>query len=606
MAIRTFIPFFYIILQCTFYSCKEKEVENDIRDQINDYYHPQEVASNAYKKANQMIVREMNDEGADSLMAAAILSARKKLHQDSLIIYYTEYLNLHAIAESNSARAEDVAIKLEELSLAQGTDFSKWKSCKALVGYFIEKKNSSDAIRNCTRLLELANNLDAPEVRAESYISLALSQQIDSVPKDAMRNFLNALYEAEISQNTDCRISIYNDLSYYYDKKNLDSKALEYKTKQIELLKTQKPIDSLRLYHALLNHIDIIFENKNGEINFEKLDEIISFAIRKNYSYLKFYAFAFIRTSLLDKQRFKELKEIYYEKYPEEWNDIRINDTVTYYRLNAHFNDAAGNYDSAFFYFTKMQALIIKAQNNSFSSNYYLRLGKFLLKWNKSKEALNAYEQALIYAEKDKNVEFISKASDHLMQIGARTGNYKLAYENSKRYNAIKDKFDEKNQSEDLLKLEIETESKLIQEENNRKELLITNRHNLQYMLMVVLIAIVFIIMLVMVRFKVPVWVIRSMGFFAFIFLFEYIILRTDHWIVKVTHGEPWKILGIKIILIAILMPLHHWSEKVAIHFLLLRRASNQSLFRLKSYFSNWFNKYNDDKEEDPQPPGTS
>jgi hypothetical protein len=46
----------------------------------------------------------------------------------------------------------------------------------------------------------------------------------------------------------------------------------------------------------------------------------------------------------------------------------------------------------------------------------------------------------------------------------------------------------------------------------------------------------------------------------------------TDKQIAELTHDEPWKILLIKIMVAAVLLPLHHWSEHKVIHFLSSRK----------------------------------
>jgi hypothetical protein len=68
--------------------------------------------------------------------------------------------------------------------------------------------------------------------------------------------------------------------------------------------------------------------------------------------------------------------------------------------------------------------------------------------------------------------------------------------------------------------------------------------------------------------FKVSESTIKVLGFFAFIMFFEFIILIADNKIHHYTHGEPWKVLAIKIVLIALLLPFHHWLEKKTIKYL--------------------------------------
>src|SRR5204862_8324769 len=110
---------------------------------------------------------------------------------------------------------------------------------------------------------------------------------------------------------------------------------------------------------------------------------------------------------------------------------------------------------------------------------------------------------------------------------------------------------------------------------NRQKELEATlaeqatiTRHNIQYMGITAAIAGVFIVLVMFGIFSVSPSTIRILGFFAFIFLFEFIILLADNQIHHWTHGEPWKILAIKIGLISVLLPFHHFLEEKVIHYL--------------------------------------
>jgi hypothetical protein len=67
------------------------------------------------------------------------------------------------------------------------------------------------------------------------------------------------------------------------------------------------------------------------------------------------------------------------------------------------------------------------------------------------------------------------------------------------------------------------------------------------------------------------------LGFFSFIFFFEFIILIADQQIHHATHGEPWKILAIKVVLIAILLPLHHLIEKKVVSLITEQRMKREA-----------------------------
>jgi len=81
----------------------------------------------------------------------------------------------------------------------------------------------------------------------------------------------------------------------------------------------------------------------------------------------------------------------------------------------------------------------------------------------------------------------------------------------------------------------------------------------------------------------VPSWLIRVLGFFSFILFFEFIIMIADHKIYHITNNEPWKILLIKIGLIAFLLPFHHWIEKKVTQYLINNKILKMPRFSLKN-----------------------
>ena len=81
-------------------------------------------------------------------------------------------------------------------------------------------------------------------------------------------------------------------------------------------------------------------------------------------------------------------------------------------------------------------------------------------------------------------------------------------------------------------------------------------------------IILLFLSLAAMGKFKVKPWFIRSLGFISFILLFEFIILIIDGQLHAITHGEPLPLLLIKIVLIALLLPFHHWLEHKVIKYL--------------------------------------
>ncbi|MES1219256.1 MAG: hypothetical protein ABUT20_27365 [Bacteroidota bacterium] len=70
---------------------------------------------------------------------------------------------------------------------------------------------------------------------------------------------------------------------------------------------------------------------------------------------------------------------------------------------------------------------------------------------------------------------------------------------------------------------------------------------------------------------RVPLAVTRGLNFFAFIFLFEFILLISEKWVHSFTHGELLSSLLVKIVLAAFLVPLHHFLEATVIRIIKAR-----------------------------------
>lgn len=74
--------------------------------------------------------------------------------------------------------------------------------------------------------------------------------------------------------------------------------------------------------------------------------------------------------------------------------------------------------------------------------------------------------------------------------------------------------------------------------------------------------------MLIIGMFPISKFTIRALSFFAFICLFEFIIVMIDGYLHHKFHGDTLSIWLTKIVIIALMLPLHHFMEHAAIHFL--------------------------------------
>jgi uncharacterized membrane protein YhaH (DUF805 family) len=179
--------------------------------------------------------------------------------------------------------------------------------------------------------------------------------------------------------------------------------------------------------------------------------------------------------------------------------------------------------------------------------------------------------------------DYMLSASKQLESLYAGQGDYKNAYNYAVLNKVLSDSLNNLSKNDQMLILEIDHETRQREINAELEKQSIDRRHYLQYTAIIISIISLFIILLMLGSLKVPQWIIRMLGFFSFIFLFEFIILLADNKIHDITHGEPWKVLLIKIFLIAILLPMHHWIEKRVVALLLHPSLINISKYPLRT-----------------------
>ena len=240
-----------------------------------------------------------------------------------------------------------------------------------------------------------------------------------------------------------------------------------------------------------------------------------------------------------------------------------ISNGYEYYGQLATCYTKLGKKDSAFYSLQKMKAAIGKDQINNWM--YYDFLGNYY------KLVKNADSAAVYYGKADSsegfnnNIEARIERYANLDTLFSNKGDYLKAYHYKTLWMQYKDSAAVLSKDGDLVVLEIENE-------NQRQEAETRASHNIQYMGITAGIASVFILLVLLGVFSSSTTIIRGLSFFAFIFFFEFLILLFDTAIHKLTHGEPWKVLSIKIVLIGMLLPFHHYVEHKVVNHLLQRK----------------------------------
>lgn len=247
----------------------------------------------------------------------------------------------------------------------------------------------------------------------------------------------------------------------------------------------------------------------------------------------------------------------------------------------------AGKADSAWHYFKRAESSFNTGYDLVSKKNFFTEYALCLQQLGKVPEAIHYYQKSAELAKAHADLISLKSFTYELKKLYEKQGNYQQAYQYSIQYDNYKDSVDMLGREKDLALLEIENETKLQQRDAELAKEKLRRKYNLQYMLITIIVATAFILLIMIGMFKVSTFTIRVMGFLSLIFLFEFIILVLDKWIHDLTHGEPWKSWLIKIGIISILLPIHHFLEHKLIRYLLSRHLiyvrSRMSINRLFS-----------------------
>jgi hypothetical protein len=525
-----------------------------------------------------------DDHLTDSVAELAIEIATGTFSPGLILRAYDNYLaqtNLNL----NYNNALNYALAAEQLSRTMVDQAWSWKSVLHLTKVYMAGYEYDKALIAAYKSLSLADELNDDAKKIKSYLMIGQSLESANQKVEAFRNYLMATKLAKEENDEQLLIECFAHLSDFYLNNNLYQKAAAYKLMEEELVSKKKPVDSLALMWIKYDLQVINLNSDDTRIHQELVEEILDFAYRHQQQQLKEYEFAVYRSMLTKLNRIDLLRQLYTEKYPAEFQKLQHDSPSFYYRLKAYFSEDEGKNDSADYYFLKADNLLSENSNKIMRSNFLIRYGQFLTRTGENKKAIAKLKEAYRLAEEASYMVFMLNASHELEKLFAGEADFEQAYHYSTLNTQLNDSIHKMAEKDKLIMLEInyEAQQQALAEERERQQTL--RRHNLQYTAMVIGILSIFVILILLGSFRVPEWTIQALGFISFIFLFEFIILLADQKIHHMTHGEPWKILAIKIVLIAILLPLHHWIEHKVVQRLISKKLIDFSSLTVLDVF---------------------
>ncbi|NVO18515.1 MAG: hypothetical protein HXX13_02380 [Bacteroidetes bacterium] len=505
---------------------------------------------------------------ADSISQEAVEIAQASFRPQLLLMAYNSYLanNDLGLYEGKALRYAGEANRLSKMV---NNPILEWNSYRSLVELYLSAYKYEKALGFSFQALSQADAMSNDELKAESYLLVGRSMEGNNQKIEAFRNYLNATGIAERIKKTKLLQHCYSQLSSFYNFNKLYDKAIAYKLKEVSLISQAVPVDSVSLMWKQFDLQSINVNSNKNTLSIKSVEDVLSFAARNKLWKLKNYEIALYRSYMVEADRMDLLYDFYNVKYPGELIQLSRKEPALYCRLKAYFCEVQHRTDSAFYYLEKAENLLKAEPNKILLSKFYYRYGQFLERQGKNAEAISKFTRSYQEAKTASYFEYMLNASQNLEKIYRNQQDYHEAYNWSAVHQALDDSIKQLTENDQLMRMEIDHESKKqeLMAEQERKETV--RRHNIQYTAITIVIFTLFILLLMLGSLKVPEWSIKMLGFFSFILFFEFIIMIADHKIYEVTANEPWKILLIKIGLIAFLLPFHHWIEKQVIHYLI-------------------------------------
>ncbi|MBA2250726.1 MAG: tetratricopeptide repeat protein [Chitinophagaceae bacterium] len=477
--------------------------------------------------------------------------------------------------------------------IQRGIDFSKSINSKSIntndyvaLGYtrlacILRKRGEKDkALENANMALMNIQNIQSDSVKALVYLELGDTYQSKGNSVQACKNYNTAFDISLKSKNYHLESDIYHRLADLY---YLLGDQVEAKN---NLLKSVGVNKKLNYGEGLINDYTSLGRVTN-EIYYINLSLALadSLHIDKYKVRAKNILLAIYTTKLKDSKRTLD-----YLNSQADLKDFYMQGGLgNYYFELGEIYRFGNNMDSALQYFTLAETDLFKTFDPDKAKYVYSEMAACYGARNDNSNAITYYEKALKYCTGLVNLTYVESISDSLFQLYQLQGDFKKALNYKIVATATKDTLLQLSKDKDIALLGVDRENRKHDEEVLQEEERSKNQRNIQYMFITIAISIVFLSMLVIGMFAVSKLVIKILGYFFFISLFEFIVMLLDNtFLNNATHGQPLKLWLIKIGLIGLLVPLQHFLESNLIKFLESRKLLEA---RTRFSFSKWWHR---------------
>ncbi len=508
----------------------------------------------------------------EEAISEAELSRDRWLIADAYLQSGKRYLNNSGLTD-NLEQALKYTERAEQVARENGLGPLLVDSYCQLAAVWADKGNNAKSLTYSNEAMAAASNTDNDTAKVRAYSSLGDTYLNMNEMLLSLQNFLAAMNIAEADGKDGLLRDVYVYMQRFYASIHEYSKAVDYRVKAFQL--DTRMGDGMNMLMDELRIGDMYVQSKQLDIAIGFYERNFRSADSLHMSFMKFNTYFRIFNMYAQNNEYAKGMN-YIGGHPEIVNFLdSIGAQFFVHEVYGMAMTERREYDSALYYFRKAEPEIAQNGSPEMQCNFYTFFGNYYQATKGYPAAIVYYKKALEKASAIQGLEYEEAIGDTLKVLYEKTGDYKNALFYEAFSNDVRDSIRNQTRATDLMKLEVDNDNRrrdrLAREEEQRVE----HRHNLQYMGLTVGLVVLFIGLVMLGRLAVPLSLIRALGFLSFIFLFEFIILLADKPIQAWTAEEPWKVLMIKIVLGAGLVPLHHWLEHKVIHYLSGRRKGH-------------------------------
>ena len=472
--------------------------------------------------------------------------------------------------------------------IQKGIDYARSKNHYDYIalGYsrmanILRKRGESDkALYNANLGLSFLQNTISDSIKAIVYIELGDCYLAKGDALNAFTNYNNSFDIGVKSDNITIQSFVYYRFAALYRNLDKDDEA------KLQLLKS----------------VDLNKEYRNDKGLVKDYLQLAKLTASKEYieKALSLAAALHIDDDLLQAKRvmlaYYEVKEknsslaLHYFETEPDLKQFYLNLSTAHYTwAKASIYLYSNKIDSALYYYNLAEHDIVNNFGISTAKDFLneeaqcYELKKDVLK------AIEYYEKAMRLSRQIGDPNSIAAISESLSSLYEAQGNYKSSLTYARQATNYRDSLSKLSRERDIALLDVDREKRRHEAELVAENERLIRSRNLQYMAITIAITAVFILMLIVGMFPVSKVTIKMLSFFAFICLFEFIVLVIDNTLLSFTHGKPLQLWLIKIVLIACLVPLQHSLEHGLTTFLASRKLLEaKNRFSLKKWLRSF------------------